>query len=95
MEEQQSLLALLEVETGSHVPPLVGRLTRALFDLRVQIVRLRSRLQPPRRIEQLWIVEFDGAPIRPGRRLEIQDRVMELVDALPRGALAQDPPPAA
>ncbi len=58
-----------------------------MFDLRIQIVRLRSKLEPPRRIEQLWIVEFDGAPIRPERRLEIQDRVLEAVDSTARPSL--------
>jgi hypothetical protein len=106
VEEGGNILALLEVETSSRTPPLVLALTSAMFDMRVQIVRLRSKLTRTRRIQQLWIVEFDGASIRPARRLEIQDRVLQVVDSVPRparrvtaaaraGAAADERPPAA
>jgi UTP:GlnB (protein PII) uridylyltransferase len=78
------VLSLLEIDTGQG-PGALGRLAEALFDLRVQIVRAESRLVEGRTVERLWVVEFDGAPIRPHRRLDIQVSVLRAIESAALG----------
>lgn len=82
------MLSLLEVETPRRLLPLLPRLSRLLFDLRVQVVRVEAKLKGSRRTERLWLVEFDGGPIRPARRSDIQGEVLEVLGQL----AALDPP---
>ncbi len=44
----------------------------ALFDLRIQIVRVRSRTTRRRAVHQYEVVEFDGAPLRSGRQRQVR-----------------------
>lgn len=86
VESGSGVLSLLEVECERR--GLFGRITAALFLMRIQLVRAESKLERGRRVERLWVVEFDGAPIKAGRRLEIQTEVMRAVEAeaMPRRA---------
>lgn len=77
--EAKGVLSLLEVESAGR-NGLLGVLSRALFDLRVQIVRAESRVSGTRRVERLTVVEFDGAPIGAARRLEIQVGVLQAIE---------------
>jgi len=88
VESGSGVLSLLEVEC-ERGRGLFGRITAALFLLRIQMVRAESKLCDGRRLERLWVVEFDGAPIRPRRRLEIQDEVLRALEleTVPRGYL--------
>jgi UTP:GlnB (protein PII) uridylyltransferase len=90
--EQQGVLSLLEIETEGR-GGLLRELSRVLFDLRVQLVRVESQATDEgRRHERLWLVEFDGAPIGRARRLEIQIEVLRAVE-LGRGAPVQPDQP--
>ena len=80
VEAGSGILSLLEVDSD-HGRGLFGRITAALFLLRVQLVRAESKVLGGRRLERLWVVEFDGAPIRPHRRLEIQTEVLSAVES--------------
>jgi UTP:GlnB (protein PII) uridylyltransferase len=88
--ERHGVLSLLEIETEAH-GGLLAVLSRVLFDLRVQLVRVESELAlSGRRRERLWVVEFDGAPIGVRRRLQIQSEVLGAVE-LGRGSPVQQP----
>jgi hypothetical protein len=94
VESGSGVLSLLEVET-ERGRGLFGRVSAALFLMRIQLVRAESKLERGRRVERLWLVEFDGAPIRPNRRLAIQDEVMRAVEsgpAAPRAYLTSSRP---
>lgn len=65
-------LAILEIDTPSSGEPMLGRLGRTLFDLRVQTLGTASEQKDGRRRERLWLVDFDGAPLRPRRKFEVQ-----------------------
>lgn len=94
VESGSGILSLLEVETDRG-RGLFGRVSAALFSMRIQLVRAESKLERGRRVERLWLVEFDGAPIRPNHRLTIQDKVMRAVEsgpAAPRAYLTSSRP---
>ncbi len=94
VESGSGILSLLEVETDRG-RGLFGRVSAALFSMRIQLVRAESKLERGRRVERLWLVEFDGAPIRPNRRLAVQDEVMRAVEsgpAAPRAYLTSSRP---
>lgn len=98
VESDSGVLSLLEVET-SRQKALFPKIAASLFMLRVQIVRAESRLSRGSRVERLSVVELDGAPITPRRRLQIQDEILSAIDGsepLPRRAyLTRSGPPAA
>lgn len=75
------ILSLLEVRTALHLRPIAALLGQLLFDLRVQVVRSDCREEHPIRIERLWMVDFDGAPLRAQRRFDVQVEVLRAVDA--------------
>lgn len=77
-----TLLSQLEVESPRRLGPLLPHLTKLLFQLRIQLVRVEARLDPSGRVERLWLVEFDGAPVGAARRLEIQSEILELLGLL-------------
>ncbi len=81
VESGSGVLSLLEVECERGLG-LFGRIAAQLFLMRIQLVRAESRLRNGRRLERLWVVEFDGAPIRPSRRLEIQDEILRAIESV-------------
>lgn len=102
LESPKRILSVLEIQTPLSVPAMRGRLAHLLFDLRIQLVRHEEADMGRRRVERLWLVEFDGAPIVARRRLEVQAAVLAAVDlltrrprnvrALRRHSLDADPP---
>lgn len=78
LESEQGFLARLRVETGGErALPL---LRAVLFELRVQVVHWEGEPGPAGTVEDLALVEFDGAPISPNRRLEIQVAVLSALE---------------
>jgi len=73
--------ATLEVETGDRSGLLLA-LAQALFHQRVQIVSSKVKTTGTRVFDRFSIVEFDGSPISPSRRLEIQVAVLTAVDPI-------------
>lgn len=81
IEADDGSFATLEVETGDRSGLLLA-LAQALFKQRVQIVSSQVRTTGTRVYDRFSIVELDGSPINPGRRLEIQVAVLTAVDPL-------------
>jgi [protein-PII] uridylyltransferase len=79
IENADGELGTLEVETGDRSGLLLA-LTQALFDQDVQIEESQVRTQGARVQDRFRIVELDGSPISPERRLEIQVAVLGAVD---------------
>lgn len=88
LDDGSGSLATLEVETDDRSGLLLV-LSRALFNQRVQIVRSEVKTLGERVLDRFAIVEFDGAPISPGRRLEIQVAVLSAIEPARRTG----PPP--
>jgi hypothetical protein len=87
IQSNRGILSLLEIDTPRRSDSYMRQVDKALFDLRVQVVGAESQLSPTRRLERLSVVEFDGAPIRSVRQLEIQVEVLRALDsARPRSA---------
>lgn len=86
--ERQGVLSRLEVRTNG--VNLMSALRQALFDLRVQPVRVCTWVDDGRQIAALDVVEFDGAPLHPMRRHQIQAELSALLTAR-----VQPPPVAA
>ena len=76
--------ATLEVETGDRSGLLLA-LAQALFHQRVQIVSSKVKTTGTRVYDRFSIVELDGSPISPSRRLEIQVAVLTAVDPIVGG----------
>jgi UTP:GlnB (protein PII) uridylyltransferase len=76
---RRGVLSLLEVESTER-RDLLRALAETLLHHRVQLLEVESRTEGARKIERLTVVEFDGAPIRPARRLELQVAVLALLD---------------
>jgi [protein-PII] uridylyltransferase len=68
-------LAVLTVETVDR-PGLLLAMCQALFRLRVQIVRSEVRTIDGRVFNRFEVAEFDGAPVRRVRRMQIQVEVL-------------------
>ena len=81
LEAQDGSFATLEVETGDRSGLLLA-LAQALFQQRVQIVASQVRTTGTRVFDRFSIVELDGSPISPSRRLEIQVAVLSAVDPI-------------
>lgn len=79
IEGDDGVFATLEVETGDRSGLLLA-LSQALFQQRVQIVSSQVKTTGSRVFDRFSIVEFDGSPIGPARRLEIQVAVLSAVD---------------
>jgi [protein-PII] uridylyltransferase len=79
IEGADGVFSTLEVETGDRSGLLLA-LSQALFGQRVQIVGSQVRTTGTRVYDRFHIVEFDGSPITPARRLEIQVAVIAAVD---------------
>jgi len=76
-------LSVLEVELPASWD--TGRLSRALFALRLQVVSSERRNARERAFYRLRVVEFDGAPIPESKRLKLIPALLSLLD----GALAK------
>lgn len=81
IEADDGSFATLEVETGDRSGLLLA-LAQALFHQRVQIVSSQVRTTGTRVYDRFSIVELDGSPIGPRRRLEIQVAVLSAVDPI-------------
>lgn len=79
IEDREGAFSTLEVETGDRSGLLLA-LAQALFNQRVQIVSSQVKTNGSRVFDRFGIVELDGSPISPGRRLEIQVAVLTAVD---------------
>jgi [protein-PII] uridylyltransferase len=79
IEGADGVFSTLEVETGDRSGLLLA-LSQALFSQRVQIVGSQVKTTGTRVYDRFHIVEFDGSPITPARRLEIQVAVIAAVD---------------
>jgi [protein-PII] uridylyltransferase len=79
IEGEDGMFATLEVETGDRSGLLLA-LSQALFNQRVQIVSSQVKTAGGRVFDRFNIVEFDGSPIGPARRLEIQVAVLGAID---------------
>jgi [protein-PII] uridylyltransferase len=81
LEGDDGSFATLEVETGDRSGLLLA-LAQALFQQRVQIVASQVKTNGARVFDRFSIVELDGRPIAPPRRLEIQVAVLTAVDTI-------------
>lgn len=68
------LLSVLEIDAPRD-EDVVCTVEATLFDLRVQVVRVRSRTTRRRAVHQYEVVEFDGAPLRASRQHEIRQAI--------------------
>jgi UTP:GlnB (protein PII) uridylyltransferase len=84
IENDAGSLGTLEVETGDRSGLLLS-LARALFQQRVQIVQSSVRTVDERVQDRFQIVELDGSPISPERRLQIQVAVISALEPVPAG----------
>jgi UTP:GlnB (protein PII) uridylyltransferase len=74
-------IAVLVVETEDR-PGLLLKITKTLFESRVQIARSDVKTDGGRVFDRFHVVEFDGAPIPPRRRRQIEDRVLAAIESL-------------
>ena len=81
LEGNDGSFTTLEVETGDRSGLLLA-LSQALFKQRVQIVTSQVKTVNNRVYDRFNIVEFDGSPITPARRLEIQVAVLAAIDPI-------------
>lgn len=79
IENADGNFSTLEVETGDRSGLLLA-LSQALFNQRVQIVGSQVKTLKGRVYDRFHIVEFDGGPIGPARRLDIQVAILSAVD---------------
>jgi [protein-PII] uridylyltransferase len=79
LDDEAGGLATLEVETEDRSGLLMA-LARALFAERVQIVRSEVRTENRRVYDRFVVVEFDGSPISPARRLDVQVAILGAVE---------------
>jgi [protein-PII] uridylyltransferase len=92
LDDKGGGLVTLEVETDDRSGLLLA-LSGALFEQRVQIVRSEVKTVQGRVFDRFAVVEFDGSPISPARRLEIQVAVLTAVEPTNRprpSALSQN-----
>jgi [protein-PII] uridylyltransferase len=82
LEDDDGGLATLEVETGDR-SGLLHALSRALFEQGVQIVQSEVKTIGERVFDRFSVVEFDGTPISPVRRLQIQVGVLSALEPVP------------
>ena len=74
------LLSVLEIDAPRN-EDVTFTVESALFDLRVQVVRVRSRTTRRRAVHQYEVVEFDGAPLRGSRQLEVRQAIKARLQA--------------
>lgn len=74
------LLSVLEIDAPRD-DDVTFTVESALFDLRIQVVRVRSRTTRRRAVHEYEVVEFDGAPLRQSRQLEVRRAIKERLQA--------------
>jgi len=79
VESDDGIFTTLEVETDDR-SGLLQSLASALYRARVQINSSQVRTNGQRVYDRFKIVEVDGSPISPERRLEIQVAVLSAID---------------
>ena len=79
LESTDGIFTTLEVETDDR-SGLLQALASALFAAKVQITSSQVRTNGTRVFDRFTIVEVDGAPIGPERRLQIQVAVLSAID---------------
>jgi [protein-PII] uridylyltransferase len=79
LESADGVLGTLEVETGDRSGLLLA-LSRALFEQRVQIIESEVKTVGDRVYDRFTVVELDGKPISPERRLELQVAVLSAIE---------------
>ena len=79
IENADGNFSTLEVETGDRSGLLLA-LSRALYNQRVQIVGSQVKTRGERVFDRFHIIELDGTPVGPTRRLEIQVAVLSAID---------------
>lgn len=79
IENAEGNFGTLEVETGDRSGLLLA-LSRALYNQRVQIVGSQVKTRGERVYDRFHIVELDGSPVGPTRRLEIQVAILSAID---------------
>jgi UTP:GlnB (protein PII) uridylyltransferase len=82
LEDDDGGLATLEVETGDR-SGLLHSLSHALFEQSVQIVQSEVKTLGERVFDRFSVVELDGSPITPARRLQIQVGVLSAIEPIP------------
>lgn len=88
LESKDGALSTLEVETDDRSGLLLA-LAHALFEQNVQIEESEVRTVEGRVFDRFHIVEFDGRPINPARRLEIQVAVLSAIQPTGRAAASR------
>lgn len=78
VESPDGDLATLEVETDDRSGLLLA-LSQALYEQKVQIVESAVKTEGARVLDRFKIVELDGKPIQPERRLQIQVAVLSAI----------------
>ncbi len=81
IEGDDGLLNVLEVETDDR-SGLLYLLSRALFELQVQITTSQVRTTGKRVYDRFTLLELDGSPIDDSRRLEIQVAVLSAIEPM-------------
>lgn len=81
IEGDDRLLNVLEVETDDRSGLLLV-LSRALFELQVQITTSQVRTSGKRVFDRFTLLELDGSPIDDSRRLEIQVAVLSAIEPM-------------
>ena len=79
LESEDGIFTTLEIETDDR-SGLLQSLASALFGARVQINSSQVKTNGQRVYDRFKIVEVDGSPISPERRLEIQVAVLSAID---------------
>jgi UTP:GlnB (protein PII) uridylyltransferase len=79
LESHDGMLGTLEVETGDRSGLLLA-LSQALFEQRVQIIESEVKTVDDRVYDRFTVVEIDGKPISPERRLELQVAVLSAIE---------------
>jgi len=79
VEGSGKFLAALEVSVPAAVD-CVAELRRALLQLRVQVVDHESRPDGEQVVHGFRVVEFDGAPLKQARRVEVLSALRLLID---------------
>lgn len=88
IEGDDRALNVLEVETDDRSGLLLA-LSRALFEMRVQITASQVRTTGKRVFDRFVLLELDGSPIEASRRLEIQVGVLTAIEPVSQAPQAR------
>lgn len=79
LEDEDGAFATLEVEASDR-PGLLLRLAHALYGQQLQIVGSELRTRDGKALDRFSLVERDGSPVSPERRLHVQVAVLTAVE---------------